>query len=172
MSHLNGGFKVFQSSDITHQQFADLSQVTEETGRQGHNEQTGSCGGNFILQDGGQKCPSQGLTGCHQRLQWSAGPGGTTSTQCSEFCIMLIVTLCFLLAACVQSFMTDLSVFMVASSIIFTFTLKTKPLNSCARAWEQERSRDLRQVASTFKFGCVEMNLIHLTLALAKSGEP
>lgn len=47
---------------------------------------------------------------------------------------MLIVTLFFPLAACVQSFMTDLSVFTAPSSIIFTFMLKTKPLNSCARA--------------------------------------
>ena len=37
--------------DVTHQQFADLSQFTEESGRQDHNEQTGGDGRNFILQE-------------------------------------------------------------------------------------------------------------------------
>lgn len=50
------------------------------------------------------------------------------------------VTLFFLLADCVQSFMTDLSVPMVPSSVIFTFTLETKPLKSWARAWKQEHT--------------------------------
>lgn len=45
------------------------------------------------------------------------------------------VTLFFLLADCVQSFMTDLNVVMVPSSVIFTFTLETKALRSWARAW-------------------------------------
>lgn len=40
-----------QCMDVTHQQLADLSQFTEETGRQDHNEQTGGDGRNFILQE-------------------------------------------------------------------------------------------------------------------------
>lgn len=43
-------------------------------------------------------------------------------------------TLFFLLADCVQSFMTDFSVVMVPSSVIFTFTVETNPLKSWARA--------------------------------------
>lgn len=40
-----------QCVDVTHQQFDDLSQFTEETSRQDHNEQTGGDGRNFILQE-------------------------------------------------------------------------------------------------------------------------
>lgn len=54
--------------------------------------------------------------------------------------IMHRLTLFFLLADCVQSFMTDVSALMVPSSVILTFTLLTKPLSSCATAWRQDRS--------------------------------
>lgn len=54
------------------------------------------------------------------------------------------VTLFVLLADCVQSFMTDRSVLIVPSSVIFTFTLETNPLKSWARAWKQEHTNNVK----------------------------
>ncbi len=44
---------------VIYQEFADLSQLTEEAGRQDHDEQTGGGGRNFILEEKEQKSFSQ-----------------------------------------------------------------------------------------------------------------
>lgn len=71
-------------------------------------------------------------------MEASAGPcqRDTDGRYIAQPLMQTSVTLFFLLADCVQSVMTDLSVLMVPSSVIFTLTLETKPLKSWASAWE------------------------------------
>lgn len=96
---------------LTYQNFADISQVAEEAGRQDQEEQTGGDEGRFVLYKEGQNWSNR------SKWMWLI-----TSRRSATFWALLHPR--------VQSFMMDLSGFMLPFSVVFTLAAKTKALSS------------------------------------------